>query len=372
MSNNCIHKLMRSARRIATIAMDPSITLERGLARLASIVVGDFPKAMFKLQVMAQESVVTVVPEFVTPRLQSLIDTYRDKLGPLDVRKAPIPFHAGTLIEESLFSFDEIRLTDSLRIKEYYTAHFDRADAEILGQVILEDLGVKEVLLLPVRPEERPFGVVSVSSTKELSIEAREYWRLITRSVEELYRRDASRRWRGLLELSFHSSPEPSLLIDPRGGVMDVNYALVQYLSYADRASALSGIGGFAHVLADCRGPDAPEKSRGHLFLPDAYGNETSFEVRCYELYEPGGASTGAVLRLRDNAGRSETTPFFSRRQREIGRLIADGLTTKEIAAELRLSVHTVNYHRAQLRKRLEFSGRGEQLSDRLRSLFAG
>ncbi len=372
MSNDCVYKFMRSARRIASTAIDPSITLERGLSRLASIVVGDFPKAMFKLQVVAQETLVSVVPEFVTPRLQSLVDTYSEKLGPLDVRRARIPFHSGTIIEESLFSFDEIRLTDRERIKTYYAAHFDHADAEALGRVIMEDVGVKEVLLLPVRPEDRPFGVVSISSTKIVSPEEMEYWRLLARSIEELYRRDTSRRQVGMLRLAFHNGVEPSLLIDAEGRVIDVNYALVQRLSYADRASALVGIGGFAHVLSDCRAPGSRSRRRGHLFLPDARGNETPFDLRCYDLYEPGGAITGAVLRLREQEDRGSRASLLSKRQREIGRLIAEGQTTKEIAGELGLSVHTVNYHRAQLRKRLRVSGAGENLSDQLRRLFAG
>lgn len=372
MTNDCLYNYVRSARRIATIGMDPSITLERGLSRLASVVVGDFPTVMFKLQVIAQDSVVIVVPEFVTPRLQPLIDSYRDKLGPLDVRRASIPFHSGTMVEESLFSFDEIRLTDRKQIEEYYAAHFDHADAETLGRVIMEELGVKEVLLLPIRPEDRPFGVISISSPTVMPAEEMEYWRLLARSIEELYRRDTSRRQVGMLRLAFHNGVEPSLLIDADGRVIDVNYALVQRLSYADRASALVGIGGFAHVLSDCRATDSRSTSRGHLFLPDARGNETPFNLRCHELYEPGGAITGAVLRLGEQDNRGGNASFLSRRQREIGRLIAAGETTKEIAGELGLSVHTVNYHRAQLRKRLEVSGGGENLSDQLRTLFVG
>ena len=379
MSNDCVYKFMRSARRIASTAIDPSITLERGLSRLASIVVGDFPKAMFKLQVVAQETLVSVVPEFVTPRLQSLVDTYSEKLGPLDVRRARIPFHSGTIIEESLFSFDEIRLTDRERIKKYYAAHFDHADAEALGRVIMEDVGVKEVLLLPVRPEDRPFGVVSISSTKIVSPEEMEYWRLLARSIEELYRRESSRRRTGLLRLFFHNSPEPSLLIDSRGRVDDVNYALVQRLNYPDRASALSGIGGFTELLSEClsAGSEGPSVSRlgigrARLFLTDARGDEVPFAVICHELYEPGGAITGAVLRLQAPEERKGEPLPFSRRQREIGRLIAGGRTTKEIAADLGISIHTVNYHRTQLRKRLGVSDRGEELSDRLRTFFVG
>ncbi|MFW6250376.1 MAG: response regulator transcription factor [Alkalispirochaetaceae bacterium] len=370
MKNGCICNFMRSARRIATIAMDPSITLERGLARLSSIVIGDFPKAMYKLQVVEDETEVRVVAEFATPRLQSFIDTYREELGPLDVRKAVIPFHEGSIIGESLYSFDETRLTERERIWEYYAAHFDRADAEALGRVILEDLGVKEVLLLPVRPEDRPFGLLSISSVKELSPEEGEYWRLVATSIAALYRSDSNRRREGLLRLSFHNSAQASLLLDATGGVMDVNYALVQALDYADRESTLRGIGDFRRLLAECRESGFVGGNKGELFLKNAYGHDLPFRVDCRELYEPGGAVIGAVFRLQQ-AERSDSAPrLLSRRQREVGRRIAMGESSKEIALELGLSVHTVNYHRAQLRKRLEVSGRGEKLADELRTLF--
>jgi DNA-binding NarL/FixJ family response regulator len=49
----------------------------------------------------------------------------------------------------------------------------------------------------------------------------------------------------------------------------------------------------------------------------------------------------------------SSTTPL-TLRQREILQLIAEGNTTKEIAAKLTLSVKTVETHRTQLMERLD------------------
>lgn len=66
--------------------------------------------------------------------------------------------------------------------------------------------------------------------------------------------------------------------------------------------------------------------------------------------------SPGASQRLVDRAaGRAATGPLdvLTARQREVLRLIAEGVHTKEIAHRLRLSPKTVEAHRAQIMERL-------------------
>jgi DNA-binding NarL/FixJ family response regulator len=55
----------------------------------------------------------------------------------------------------------------------------------------------------------------------------------------------------------------------------------------------------------------------------------------------------------------AESGPFelLTGRQREVLQLIAEGLSTKEIAARLNLSVKTVETHRAELMERLDIHG---------------
>jgi len=55
----------------------------------------------------------------------------------------------------------------------------------------------------------------------------------------------------------------------------------------------------------------------------------------------------------RGGGGRGELERLTSR-QREVLQLIAEGYTTKAIAARLKLSVKTVETHRAQLMERLD------------------
>lgn len=52
--------------------------------------------------------------------------------------------------------------------------------------------------------------------------------------------------------------------------------------------------------------------------------------------------------------GREEDTDALTPRQREILQLIAEGLSTKEIAYRLEVSIKTVETHRAQLMERLD------------------
>lgn len=59
----------------------------------------------------------------------------------------------------------------------------------------------------------------------------------------------------------------------------------------------------------------------------------------------------GYLDRLKIN---SQSTGRLSRRQREVLRLVAEGLSTKEIARQLGISAKTVETHRTQLMSRLE------------------
>ncbi|MDP4186348.1 MAG: response regulator transcription factor, partial [Bacteroidota bacterium] len=52
--------------------------------------------------------------------------------------------------------------------------------------------------------------------------------------------------------------------------------------------------------------------------------------------------------------------PYLTKKEIEITSLIAQGLTTKEIASKLFLSVHTVNTHRKNILKKLGINSSGE------------
>jgi DNA-binding NarL/FixJ family response regulator len=58
-----------------------------------------------------------------------------------------------------------------------------------------------------------------------------------------------------------------------------------------------------------------------------------------------------------DKPAASGTLELLTRRQREVLQLIAEGLSTKEIASRLDLSVKTVETHRAELMERLDIHG---------------
>ena len=65
-------------------------------------------------------------------------------------------------------------------------------------------------------------------------------------------------------------------------------------------------------------------------------------------------AIAGSVVDLlRESEGSGDPLDQLTERQREILKLIAEGLTTREIAGRLRVSAKTVETHRAQLMDRL-------------------
>ena len=238
-NNDAESSLLDSLRRMVEIALDPRSDRRGKLRRLTSVVVADFPRAMFKLQVTDEQSTLRVVPEFVTPLLQSIVDRYRSTLGPLDVRDSLLPRGTDSLIEAGILSDEETRLTSPEEIERYYAAHFGHTDRERLGKVIREDLCVREVVLFPVRPDDLPFGVISVSTTRSLPDLETAYWRAAAVAVAAIYREANRRLVEGLKTLAFATSDAPSVLADSEGNPLDANRAAIATLGYRDRASTL-------------------------------------------------------------------------------------------------------------------------------------
>ena len=84
------------------------------------------------------------------------------------------------------------------------------------------------------------------------------------------------------------------------------------------------------------------------------------------------GRELGAVVRFHPVESLEQRSVRLTARQREVARLIAEGMSTKEVAVHLGLSVHTVNYHRAQIRDRLSEAGSSGDLRTSIRQLFLG
>ena len=72
------------------------------------------------------------------------------------------------------------------------------------------------------------------------------------------------------------------------------------------------------------------------------------------EVYISEETSRRTVLEMGKGATKRELLATLSPRQREVLRLIAEGLTTKQIGQQLEISVKTVETHRAQLMERLD------------------
>uniref|UniRef100_UPI001BDCBA80 helix-turn-helix transcriptional regulator n=1 Tax=Pseudonocardia lacus TaxID=2835865 RepID=UPI001BDCBA80 len=68
----------------------------------------------------------------------------------------------------------------------------------------------------------------------------------------------------------------------------------------------------------------------------------------------------GRTLRGRVSPDRAIGRDGLSRREREVGRLVLDGLTQREIGARLYISPKTVEQHVARLRQKLVAGNRAE------------
>jgi PAS domain-containing protein len=368
-------RLLDSTRRMLDIAFAPQVDLERKLRRLTSVVVADFPRSLFKLQIVGSDGLLRVVPEFVTPLLQQIVDRYRGSLGPLDVRDVRLPTEADSLILKGLSSLDEIRLTDPADIGRYFAAHSDHAGRDELGRTVRDGLGIREVLLLPVRPDESPFGVVSVSTSTPLGGVENAYWRSVAAAITGIYRASKFRLLDTLKTLALASIDVPTILVDADGNPMEVNRAVTAILGFDEHRATIRHLGNMRPCLpgrsAFERGEYRQREERA-FYIADAYGEEVACTVQTEPLTDVEGRTIGAVVRLRPTGDLEERSVRLTRRQREVARLVADGMSSKEIAVELGLSIHTVNYHRACIRDRLCEDGAHDDLKAQIRSYFLG
>lgn len=92
-------------------------------------------------------------------------------------------------------------------------------------------------------------------------------------------------------------------------------------------------------------------------FIPkSAAGNELEQAIQTVmkgEVYVSPETSRKTLLEYSKGATKRDLLATLSPRQREVLRLIAEGLTTKQMAQALEISVKTVESHRAQLMERL-------------------
>jgi DNA-binding NarL/FixJ family response regulator len=158
---------------------------------------------------------------------------------------------------------------------------------------------------------------------------------------------------RQALELIGRHRPDVALLDITMPGLNGLEVATrVDKASPRTKVVILSMHAGEAYVAQALRAGVA-----GYL-LKDAAAGELGLAlaaVRRGEVYlSPAISRTIVDGYLRASDGGSDPLASLTARQREILQLIAEGRSTKEIAADLDVSVKTVETHRAQLMERLD------------------
>jgi DNA-binding CsgD family transcriptional regulator len=129
--------------------------------------------------------------------------------------------------------------------------------------------------------------------------------------------------------------------------------------SSSDLRSAIPILPLLARARAVAAGLD---EGPARLRLRDGKGRWLAFHAS----YLSGGLSDGAVAVVIEPAKSTDVAPIIieayglSRRERDVVRAIARGLSTPDIAAELFLSAHTVRYYIKSVFEKVGVSSRGE------------
>jgi DNA-binding NarL/FixJ family response regulator len=118
--------------------------------------------------------------------------------------------------------------------------------------------------------------------------------------------------------------------------------AVLALSMHSDRqfAAGMFAAGASGYLLKDCAGEELAEAIR------------TVIRGQCYI---GSGIAANVINDYRQRLGEAEDTPWsvLTERQREVLQLIAEGRTTKQIAAQLYVSVKTVESHRRHIMERL-------------------
>jgi DNA-binding NarL/FixJ family response regulator len=134
----------------------------------------------------------------------------------------------------------------------------------------------------------------------------------------------------------------------------DVTLARLHHLAAAHTSEAITMLHARAESFASARASSGDTRPLIHLHDAATWGADAlrrGGRTRIAELGAPA---------VRRNAGAAEASTELTRREREIALLVDEGLSNREIATRLYLSVRTVESHIYQARAKLTAGTRGE------------
>ncbi|MEX2445527.1 MAG: helix-turn-helix transcriptional regulator [Alkalispirochaeta sp.] len=318
------------------------------LPEAARLLSHHYPRKMFKLQEVGGDGYLRVRSEFTTPLLASEAIGTEMEHGLSALLESEVGFADCPELREGVLSDEPVRHADRSTITRFIAAHFcDPALAEISDH-ILTLFEFSYLYLFPVRKAGLPLGVISLLSAEALSETDCYMWRVVSRMIGlSCSRRDVMRenamKSRVVAELD-----TPVAVITVTEEVLVVSRRLQTILGETDALKVRRSV-----LRAHHRRQSAGERD---AVVAITVGRDVAVPVRLYEkqIFDGAGVLLGyALWVVLDEPAGTIRPRELSDRELTVLRLIAGGCSTKEIAARLNRSVHTIQYHRSALRKKL-------------------
>lgn len=318
------------------------------LPKAARVLRNHFPRQFFKLQELGGDGYLRVRPEFTTPLLATLVhDTEIE--GSLSVLlESEVGFAGCPELREGVLSSEPVQHTERSTIARFLEAHFSDGAVEGMSHRILSIFEFSRLYLFPIRKAGLPFGVISLLTPQELAAADLSLWRIVSRMIGfSCARRDLVRqntmKSHVLVEVD-----EPVAIITAAEEVLVVSRRLQDVLRETDSLRVRRSILRAHHYWRSIGKRDAA--------VAITVGGDVAVPMRIHEqqLFDTVGVLLGYALWIGpDESVEVTQSTAFSDRELTVLHLIAKGCSSKEIADRLHRSVHTVQYHRSALRKKL-------------------
>ncbi len=306
-----------------------------------------FPDFLFKFQELGEDGYIRVRGEFTTPMIRGALSGQGSIGGKPSLLKSEIALATVPEIRTGLLSENVSCIADIAAIRRYIAAHFPEGSNNPVDE-ILRQFNIQCVYFFPVRKHNLPSGVISVSSPRIMEPPETQVWRLASRMISlACLRRDD----RCLVELQTRvlaSLDVPFAAIDASMELLVAGKRLYSLLNESDPLKVRKTVLRSHETWV--------QRDGGTNLVPMILGRKIPVPVELHEeeIYDSRGVLLGFVLWYRiDRKGQRWNKVRLSDRELEVLRYIAEGISNREIATRIGRSIHTVQYHRSALRKKL-------------------
>ncbi len=224
-------------------------------------------------------------------------------------------------------------------------------------------------IFVPVRQGSTQFGLLLICVATEPGDDEVAFWRLVGIILAQAVSVCHKSRAVLLLEGALDSAQVPFVLFDADGVVVRASRGARELIA----RRTVPGINGvrWPRVTLGMRfsPPLMPDLARhggwsGEVRVPRDDGTHETIPAVVRSIVDAGGTPVGAIaVGQAHPRGNSEgQRPYLTAREERIAQLVADGLSSKEIAVRLGITERTVQFHRHKLRVKLGIGKRPIEL----------